>query len=111
MWTGAATWSRCSSWELASSRTFPGSRTRHLAGALMGYAYAEIEARLPSIMEFADLGDFIYEPVKNYSSGMYAKLAFEMVNDVEPEALLVDEVFGVGDEFFMAQVRDPHAGA
>ena len=80
-----------------------GIENTHLAGALMGYSYAEIEARLPSIMEFAELNDFIYEPVKNYSSGMYARLAFALATDIEPEVLLVDEVFGVGDEFFMAK--------
>ena len=80
-----------------------GIENTHLAGALMGYSYAEIEARLPFIMKFAELGDFIHEPVKNYSSGMYARLAFALATDVEPEALLVDEVFGVGDEFFMAK--------
>ena len=80
-----------------------GIENTHLAGALMGYSYAEIEARLPYIMEFAELGDFVYEPVKNYSSGMYARLAFALATDVEPEVLLVDEVFGVGDEFYMAK--------
>ena len=80
-----------------------GIENTHLAGALMGYSYAEIEARLPSIMEFAELGDFMHEPVKNYSSGMYARVAFALATDVEPEVLLVDEVFGVGDEFFMAK--------
>lgn len=72
-----------------------------LAGALMGYTRREISARLDSIVAFSELGDSIHEPVKNYSSGMYARLAFALATDVEPEALLVDEVFGVGDEFFM----------
>jgi ABC-type polysaccharide/polyol phosphate transport system ATPase subunit len=80
-----------------------GIENTHLAGALMGYSYPEIEARLPGIVGFAELGDFVHEPVKNYSSGMYARLAFALATDVEPEVLLVDEVFGVGDEFFMAK--------
>jgi len=73
----------------------------HLAGALMGYSHAEIASKMSDIVEFAELQGFIHEPVKNYSSGMYARLAFALATDVEPEVLLVDEVFGVGDEFFM----------
>jgi ABC-type polysaccharide/polyol phosphate transport system ATPase subunit len=86
----------------------------YLAGALMGYTRREISARLDSIVAFSELGDFAHEPVKNYSSGMYARLAFALATDVEPEALLVDEVFGVGDEFFMekcvARMRSLMAG-
>ncbi len=72
-----------------------------LAGMLMGYTKDEVEEKLQSIIEFSELGDFINEPVKNYSSGMYARLAFAIATDIEPEVLIVDEVFGVGDEFFM----------
>lgn len=72
-----------------------------LAGLLLGYTRAEIEARIDGIRNFAELGDFFDEPVKEYSSGMFARLAFALATDVEPEVLLVDEVFGVGDEFFM----------
>jgi ABC-type polysaccharide/polyol phosphate transport system ATPase subunit len=72
-----------------------------LAGALMGYTGREIEDRLEGIVAFAELEGAIREPVKHYSSGMYARLAFALATDVEPEVLLVDEVFGVGDEFFM----------
>jgi ABC-type polysaccharide/polyol phosphate transport system ATPase subunit len=73
----------------------------HLAGALMGYSYREIAGKMAGIVAFAELDGFIHEPVKNYSSGMFARLAFALATDVEPEVLLVDEVFGVGDEFFM----------
>jgi ABC-type polysaccharide/polyol phosphate transport system ATPase subunit len=73
----------------------------HLAGALMGYSYREIERRLAGILEFAELDGFAREPLRSYSSGMYARLAFALATDVEPDVLLVDEVFGVGDEFFM----------
>lgn len=76
-----------------------------LAGALMGYSADEIRRRLPGIVAFAELQEFIHEPVKAYSSGMYARLAFALATDVEPDVLLVDEVFGVGDEFFMARCR------
>jgi homopolymeric O-antigen transport system ATP-binding protein len=78
-----------------------GWENAHLAGALMGYSYREIDSRMADIVDFAELDGFIHEPVKNYSSGMYARLAFALATDVEPEVLLVDEVFGVGDEFFM----------
>jgi ABC-type polysaccharide/polyol phosphate transport system ATPase subunit len=72
-----------------------------IAGMLMGYSKKEIEDKIESIIDFAELNDFIDEPVKNYSSGMYARLAFALATDIDPQVLLVDEVFGVGDEFFM----------
>jgi len=72
-----------------------------LAGILMGYSPSEINLKMNDIIRFAELEEFIDEPVKNYSSGMYARLAFAIATDVNPEVLLVDEVFGVGDEFFM----------
>jgi ABC-type polysaccharide/polyol phosphate transport system ATPase subunit len=72
-----------------------------LAGILMGYAKCEIQWKMKSIIEFSELEDFIDQPVKTYSSGMYARLAFALATDIEPDVLLVDEVFGVGDEFFM----------
>ncbi len=78
-----------------------GRENCYLAGILLGYSKAEIDARMDGILRFSELGDFIDEPVKNYSSGMYARLAFAIATDVQPEVLLVDEVFGVGDEFFM----------
>jgi ABC-type polysaccharide/polyol phosphate transport system ATPase subunit len=78
-----------------------GVENAHLAGALMGYSHQEIASKMDGIVAFAELNGFINEPVKNYSSGMYARLAFALATDVEPEVLLVDEVFGVGDEFFM----------
>jgi ABC-type polysaccharide/polyol phosphate transport system ATPase subunit len=78
-----------------------GWENAHLAGALMGYSYRDIDDKMEDIVAFAELDGFIHEPVKNYSSGMYARLAFALATDVQPEVLLVDEVFGVGDEFFM----------
>lgn len=78
-----------------------GRENCYLAGMLMGYTEKEIAAKLDSIVEFSELVEFIDEPVKTYSSGMYARLAFALATDVQPEVLLVDEVFGVGDEFFM----------
>ncbi|MBT8386644.1 MAG: ABC transporter ATP-binding protein, partial [Ignavibacteria bacterium] len=72
-----------------------------LAGLLLGFSVEEIECRMDSIIKFAELQNFIDEPVKNYSSGMYARLAFAIATEIHPEVLLVDEIFGVGDEFFM----------
>lgn len=72
-----------------------------VAGMLLGYSKKEIEEKIESIIDFAELKNFIDEPVKNYSSGMYARLAFALATDINPQVLLIDEVFGVGDEFFM----------
>lgn len=72
-----------------------------LAGILMGYSKQDMEQKMSAILAFSELGEFFEEPVKTYSSGMYARLAFALATDVQPDVLLVDEVFGVGDEFFM----------
>lgn len=71
-----------------------------LAGTLLGRTPADIGARLDQIVRFAEIDGFINEPVKHYSSGMYARLAFALAFDVEPDVLLLDEILGVGDEFF-----------
>lgn len=72
-----------------------------LAGMLLGFSADEIKTKMDNIIKFAELENFIDEPVKNYSSGMYARLAFAIATEINPEVLLVDEIFGVGDEFFM----------
>jgi ABC-type polysaccharide/polyol phosphate transport system ATPase subunit len=69
-------------------------------GAVLGLSRAEVERRYDEIVEFAGLGDFIEEPVKNYSSGMYVRLGFAVAIHTDPDVLLVDEVLAVGDEAF-----------
>jgi ABC-type polysaccharide/polyol phosphate transport system ATPase subunit len=71
-----------------------------LNGLLMGYSKREMRDREKSIIEFADIGEFIDAPVKQYSSGMYMRLAFAVATEVNPEILLVDEILAVGDSSF-----------
>ncbi|MBU0987086.1 MAG: ABC transporter ATP-binding protein [Proteobacteria bacterium] len=72
----------------------------YLAGSLLGFTPGQIKARIDSIVEFSGIDAFIDSPVKTYSSGMFARLAFALATEVEPEILLLDEIIGVGDEFF-----------
>jgi len=67
---------------------------------IMGYEKKEIEAKLDAILAFADIGDFVDQPVKNYSSGMYVRLAFAVIANMEAEFLIVDEALAVGDALF-----------
>ncbi len=79
---------------------FTGRENVFVSGAIRGYEEGEINERFAEIEAFADIGDFINQPVKTYSSGMYARLAFAVAISVEPDILLVDEVLAVGDEAF-----------
>ena len=70
---------------------------------MMGFTRSQMDEKLPEILEFADIGDFVYQPVKTYSSGMFVRLAFALAINVEPEILIVDEALSVGDVFFQSK--------
>lgn len=82
---------------------YPGIENIYLNGAMIGYSKEEIDARLDDILKFADIGDYIYQPVKTYSSGMFVRLAFAVAINIDPEILIVDEALSVGDVFFQAK--------
>lgn len=79
---------------------FTGRENVYMNGALMGFSKEEMENRLPEIEAFAEIGEFIDQPVKNYSSGMYMRLAFAAAINVDPDILVCDEILAVGDENF-----------
>jgi lipopolysaccharide transport system ATP-binding protein len=79
---------------------FTGRENVFLNGEIMGLSRAEIERAFPSIAAFADIGEFIQRPVKEYSSGMYVRLAFSTAIHVDPDILIVDEALAVGDAVF-----------
>ena len=75
----------------------------YLNGTMIGFSKQEIDEKLQEILDFADIGDFIHQPVKTYSSGMFVRLAFAVAINIEPEILIVDEALSVGDVFFQAK--------
>lgn len=79
---------------------FTGLENVYLNATILGLARPEIDQRLDDILAFADIGQFIHQPVKNYSSGMYVRLAFAVAINVTPDILVVDEALSVGDEAF-----------
>lgn len=82
---------------------FTGRENVYVYGAVLGLSRREVEAKFAQIMEFADIGDFIDQPVKTYSSGMYVRLAFAVAINVTPDVLVVDEALAVGDAKFQAK--------
>src|SRR5918997_3466814 len=79
---------------------FTGVENVYMNTALLGWSRREAARRLPDIERFAEIGDFIHQPVKTYSSGMYVRLAFSIAVNTEPEVLVVDEALSVGDSIF-----------
>ena len=79
---------------------YTGLENIYLNGTMMGYSKEDMDDRVQPIVEFADIGEFINQPVKTYSSGMFARLAFAVAINVEPDILIVDEALSVGDVFF-----------
>ncbi len=85
------------------NREYNGIENVFLNGTMMGFSDAEIKERLPEILKFADIGDYVYQPVKTYSSGMFVRLAFAVAINIDPEILIVDEALSVGDVFFQSK--------
>ena len=79
---------------------YTGIENIYLNGTMMGYSRAEVDQKMEEILSFADIGDFVYQPVKTYSSGMFVRLAFAVAINIDPEILIVDEALSVGDVFF-----------
>lgn len=82
---------------------YTGIENIYMNGTMMGFSRKEMDAKLQDILDFADIGDFVYQPVKTYSSGMFVRLAFALAINVEPEILIVDEALSVGDVFFQSK--------
>jgi len=82
---------------------YNGIENVYLNGTMMGFSEKEIDERLPGILEFADIGDYVNQPVRTYSSGMFVRLAFAVAINIDPEILIVDEALSVGDVFFQAK--------
>lgn len=82
---------------------YNGIENVYLNGTMIGFSEKEIDEKMDAILEFADIGDYVYQPVKTYSSGMFVRLAFAVAINIEPEILIVDEALSVGDVFFQAK--------
>ena len=82
---------------------YNGIENIYLNGTMIGFSEKEIDEKLQDILDFADIGDYVYQPVKTYSSGMFVRLAFAVAINIDPEILIVDEALSVGDVFFQAK--------
>ncbi|MEO8218294.1 MAG: ABC transporter ATP-binding protein [Acidobacteriota bacterium] len=85
---------------------FTGRDNAALNAAILGLSPGEVRAKLPSILEFSELGSFLDQPVKTYSSGMYMRLAFSVAVNVDPDILVIDEALAVGDGHFQKKCVD-----
>ena len=85
------------------NQDYTGMENLYMNGTMMGYTKEEMDTKIPEILAFADIGDFVNQPVKTYSSGMFVRLAFALAINVEPEVLIVDEALAVGDIFFQSK--------
>ncbi len=85
---------------------FSGRENIYINGIILGRTRREIDAMVDPIIDFAELRDFIDEPVRTYSSGMYMRLAFAVATTVDPDVLVIDEILGVGDEHFQRKSRE-----
>ena len=85
---------------------YTGIENIYLNGTMMGYTRDQMDERIQPIIDFADIGEFINQPVKTYSSGMFARLAFAVAINVEPDILIVDEALSVGDSRFQTKCID-----
>jgi len=79
---------------------YTGIENVYLNGTMIGFTREEIDSKMQDILDFADIGDFVHQPVKTYSSGMFVRLAFAVAINIDPEILIVDEALSVGDVFF-----------
>ncbi len=82
---------------------YNGIENIYLNGTMMGFSKDEIDKKIDDILAFADIGDYVYQPCKTYSSGMFVRLAFAVSINIDPEILIVDEALSVGDVFFQAK--------
>ncbi len=82
---------------------YSGIENVYLNGTMIGFSKEEIDSKLQSILDFADIGEFAHQPVKTYSSGMFVRLAFAVAINIDPEILIVDEALSVGDVFFQSK--------
>ena len=80
---------------------FTGLENVYLSGAIIGMSRSEIDAKIDKILSFAEIGEFVHQPMKTYSSGMFVRLAFSVYANLDPEIFIVDEALAVGDAYFV----------
>jgi lipopolysaccharide transport system ATP-binding protein len=85
---------------------FTGIENIYFNGTIMGFSKEDMDKKVDDILSFADIGEFVYQPVKTYSTGMFMRLAFSVATCIDPEILIIDEALSVGDMFFQAKCID-----